>query len=100
MYDAWHDIHPIVQHGRAIKTYDIVGPVCETGDTFATQREMAEVRENDLVVIRSAGAYGATMSGTYNSRPLVAEVLVRDGKAHLIRRRQSYDEMFALEQLI
>lgn len=100
MYDAWHDIHPLIQKDRAQKIYDVVGPVCETGDTFATQRRMAEIHEHDLVVIRSAGAYGATMSSTYNSRPLVAEVLVKDGRAHEIRRRQRYDEMFALEQLL
>ena len=76
-------------------TYDVVGPVCETGDTFAVGREMPECRAGDLLAIRCTGAYGASMSSTYNSRPLAAEVLVDEGRYAVIRRRQSFEEMIA-----
>ena len=100
MYDAWHDILPIERKAHHEQRYDIVGPVCETGDTFAQQRALPALEQNDLIAIFSAGAYGSSMSSTYNSRPLIAEVLVLDGHAHLIRRRQSYDELLAQELLL
>ncbi len=71
----------------------MVGPVCETGDTFAKGRELPLVAEGDLVAFRSAGAYGAVMSNEYNTRPLVPEVLVRDDHFAVIRARPSYDEI-------
>ena len=79
-------------------TYDVVGPVCETGDTFAVGRELPECRAGDLLAIRCTGAYGASMSSTYNSRPLVAEVLVDEGRYAVIRRRQLFEEMIMGEQ--
>lgn len=102
LYDAWHDIELIEASGEKAKrrgtTYDVVGPVCETGDTFAMGRELPECRAGDLLAIRGTGAYGASMSSTYNSRPLAAEVLVDQGRYALIRRRQSFEEMVAGEQ--
>jgi diaminopimelate decarboxylase len=95
MYGAHHDIIPVVEPapGTMPKTYDIVGPVCETGDTFAKQRPMAPVKAGDLVAFRSAGAYGAVMSSEYNMRPLIPEVLVNGDQFAVIRARPSYDEM-------
>ena len=102
LYDAWHDMHLIEAPGEKTKrrgtTYDVVGPVCETGDTFAVGRELPECRAGDLLAIRCTGAYGASMSSTYNSRPLAAEVLVDNGCYAVIRRRQSFEEMVMGEQ--
>lgn len=104
LYEAWHDIELI---GAALEeegtqrprtTYDVVGPVCETGDTFALGRVLPECRAGDLLAIRCTGAYGASMSSTYNSRPLIAEILVDEGRYAVIRRRQSFEEMIAGEQ--
>lgn len=97
MYEAWHDIVPIVEPapGTAPAIYDIVGPVCESGDTFAKGREMPAVRANDLVAFRSAGAYGAVMASEYNSRPLIPEVLVDGNQFAVIRARPTYEEMIA-----
>ena len=95
MYDAYHDIIPIKQSGslQAETIYDVVGPVCETGDTFAKNRKMLELDENDLVAFRSAGAYGAVMSSEYNTRPLIPEVMVNKDKFSVIRKRPSYEEI-------
>jgi diaminopimelate decarboxylase len=95
MYDAYHDIVPVVEPapGQEQALYDIVGPVCETGDTFARQRAMPPVAAGDLVAFRSAGAYGAVMSSEYNSRPLIPEVLVKESQFAVIRPRPSFDEM-------
>jgi diaminopimelate decarboxylase len=101
LYDAWHDIDKVAsdEGGTLPRTaYDIVGPVCETGDTLATARMLPPCAPGDLLAIRGAGAYGASMSSTYNSRPLLAEVLVDDGRYALIRRGQSFEEMVAGEQ--
>jgi diaminopimelate decarboxylase len=101
LYDAWHDIDKVASdEGGTLPriAYDIVGPVCETGDTLATARMLPPCAPGDLLAIRGAGAYGASMSSTYNSRPLIAEVLVDDGRYALIRRGQSFEEMVAGEQ--
>lgn len=97
LYDAWHDIVPL--HGRDADTveYDVVGPVCETGDTFAVRRPMPACRAGDLIAIAGAGAYGVAMASTYNSRPLPAEVLLDRGGYAVVRRRQDYDAMIADE---
>ena len=78
--------------------YDIVGPVCETGDTFARGRAMPECVAGDLLMIRTTGAYGASMASTYNSRPLAAEVLLDRGSYAVVRQRQSFEDMIAGEQ--
>jgi diaminopimelate decarboxylase len=79
--------------------YDVVGPVCETGDTFARNREMSMVEEDQLVAIASAGAYGAVMSSTYNSRLQIPEVLVNQNTFHVIKPRGSYQSMIELDSL-
>jgi diaminopimelate decarboxylase len=86
LYDAWHAIDAVAPHGGRT-TVNVVGPVCETGDTFATAREMDQVDAGDLVVFRTAGAYAAAMSSTYNSRPLTPEVLVSGDKWAIVRKR-------------
>ena len=92
MYDAHHDIVPVIEPapGLETQTYDVVGPVCETGDTFARARPMAPLAAGDLIAFRSAGAYGAVMASEYNSRPLVPEVLVSGDHFAVIRARPSY----------
>ena len=100
LYDAQHDIQPVrlPQTDACTQFYDIVGPVCETGDTFARQVAMAEIMEGDHLAINAAGAYGASMSSTYNSRCLVPEILVHGSDFAIVRKRPSYEEMFSLEQ--
>ena len=95
MYEAYHDIVPVIEPVAGVEQvkYDIVGPVCETGDTFARERVMPPVAAGDLVAFRSAGAYGAVMSSEYNSRPLIPEVLVHGDQFAVIRRRPTFDEM-------
>ncbi len=95
MYDAWHDIVPVVEPapGTPQQPYDVVGPVCETGDTFARQRDLPPLRAGDLIAFRSAGAYGAVMASEYNARPLIPEVLVKGDQFAVIRRRPTFDEM-------
>ncbi|MBU2357997.1 MAG: diaminopimelate decarboxylase [Alphaproteobacteria bacterium] len=97
MYDAHHDIVPVLEPtpGAERATYDIVGPVCESGDTFAKGRTMARVGPGDLVAFRSAGAYGAVMASEYNSRPLIPEVLVQRDQFAVIRARPTFDEIIA-----
>ena len=93
LYDAYHAIEPVKNRNAAKKTYDVVGPVCETGDTFATGREIPEMHAGDLAVIRSAGAYGFCMASNYNTRPLPAEILVDGEKFDVIRPRQTYSDI-------
>ncbi len=95
MYGAHHDILPVVEPPVAAPTqeFDVVGPVCETGDTFAKGRDLPLVAEGDLVAFRSAGAYGAVMASEYNTRPLVPEVLVHGDHFAVIRERPTFDEM-------
>jgi diaminopimelate decarboxylase len=99
MYDAYHDIRPLkIREGEAV-VYDVVGPVCETGDTFTRDRALPPLQGGDLVAFMTAGAYGAVMASEYNTRPLVPEVLVRGGDYAVIRPRPTYDEMLAREPL-
>ena len=95
MYGAHHDIDPVIEAPAGAKSmeFDVVGPVCETGDTFAKGRAMAALAEGDLVAFRSAGAYGAVMASEYNTRPLIPEVLVKDDHFAVIRARPSFDEI-------
>jgi len=101
MYEAWHDIIPVNEADAGIEhaKYDIVGPICESGDTFAKAREMPAVKADDLVAFRSAGAYGAVMSSEYNSRPLIPEVLVDGDQFAVIRPRPTYEEMIARDTI-
>lgn len=95
MYGAWHDIIPVIeaQAGAEQRPYDVVGPVCETGDTFAKARNLPPLDAGDLVAFRSAGAYGAVMSSEYNTRPLIPEVLVQADQFSVIRKRPTFDEI-------
>ena len=98
LYDAWHEIVPLSRRHPPQQTYDVVGPVCETSDTFAVDRQLPPCEPGDLVMIRTTGAYGAAMASNYNSRPLAAEVLVDGGRYAIVRRRQTFEEMTAGEE--
>jgi diaminopimelate decarboxylase len=101
LYDAHHDILPVREErkgGEMIVT-DVVGGICETGDYFAKDRRMPRPEQGDLLAIMTAGAYGAVQSGTYNSRPLVAEVLVKEDQFSIVRPRQSYEDLIGLDRL-
>ena len=101
LYDAHHDIRPVVEpgpdaaHGRA----DVVGPVCETGDYLALDRDLPAVRPGDLLALMTAGAYGAVQAGTYNTRLLVPEVLVRGDDHAVVRPRQTYEDLIGLDRV-
>ena len=101
MYEAHHEIWPVRQAvANATRlAYDVVGPICESGDTFAEARSMPETKPGDLVAFMTAGAYGATMSSTYNSRLLVPEVLVKGDQYAVVRPRLTYDELIALDRV-
>ena len=101
MYDAHHDIVPVIEPaaGAEPARYDIVGPICESGDTFARGRDMAALNSGDLVAFRSAGAYGAVMSSEYNSRPLIPEVLVWGDQFAVIRPRPTLEEMLGRDSI-
>ena len=101
MYGAYHDIIPVTEPapGDEQQPYDIVGPVCETGDTFAKARSMPRLDPGDLVAFRSAGAYGAVMASEYNTRPLVPEVLVSGDQFAVIRARPSFDEILGRDTI-
>lgn len=99
MYDAYHDLRPIAAPASdaELSPYDVVGPVCETGDTFTRDRPLPELQSGDLVAFMSAGAYGAVMSSEYNTRPLVPEVLVKGSEFAVVRPRPTYEEMLSRE---
>ena len=101
MYDAFHDFVPVAEPvaGTARHRYDVVGPICESGDTFATGRMMPETHPGDLIAVMTAGAYGATMSSTYNSRLLVPEVLVDGARYGIVRPRQTYADLIGQDRL-
>lgn len=101
MYDAYHDIVPVIEPaaGSEQAVYDIVGPVCESGDTFAKGRPLVAQQQGDLVAFRSAGAYGSVMASEYNTRPLIPEVLVNGDQFAVIRARPSYDEIINRDSL-
>jgi diaminopimelate decarboxylase len=98
LYGAWHDVRPVRESAPAEAVYDVVGPVCESADFIAKGRHLAAA-EGDLLAVMSAGAYGMAMSSNYNSRCRVPEVLVDGSSAHLVRRRESVDELFAHERI-
>ncbi|WP_158045960.1 diaminopimelate decarboxylase [Skermanella pratensis] len=101
LYDAWHTILPVVEPSSDAprSPIDVVGPVCESGDTFAVQRVLPHLDQEDLVAFLSAGAYGAVMSSSYNTRPLIPEVLVSGADHAVVRRRPTVEEMLAAEQV-
>jgi diaminopimelate decarboxylase len=99
LYDAWHDIVPVLPREGTPTVYDVVGPVCETGDFLGKERELL-LAEGDLLAVRSAGAYGFTMSSNYNSRPRAAEVMVDGSRVFVIRERETLDDLYRHEQLL
>ncbi|MGB8432758.1 MAG: diaminopimelate decarboxylase [Burkholderiales bacterium] len=99
LYDAWHDILPVVHRNNRAETYDVVGPVCESGDFIGRSRELA-IAEGDLLAVMSAGAYGMSMSSNYNTRPRAAEVIVDGSTLHLVRERESLESLYAGERLL
>ena len=99
MYQAWHGVQEVSKRSDAAVTYDVVGPVCESGDWLARERALS-IAPGDLLAIMSAGAYGMTMSSNYNTRGRAAEVLVDGETLHSIRRRETAQELFALESLV
>lgn len=100
MYEAYHEIWPVRQPepGAPQIAYDVVGPICESGDTFTTSRSLPALKPGDLIVMKTAGAYGASMSSTYNQRLLVPEVLVKGGDYAVTRPRQTYEELIGLDR--
>jgi diaminopimelate decarboxylase len=100
LYSAHHDVLPVRTPalGAPLSPVDLVGPICESTDRFAKDRPMPPLKEGDLVAFMTAGAYGATLSSQYNSRPLVAEALVRGDACVVVRRRPTFEEMIALER--
>lgn len=100
-YNAYHEIIPVLENKgeRGTVLFDIVGPVCESGDTFAELRELPELHPGELIAIRSAGAYGSVMASGYNSRLIAPEVMVRGKESAVVSRRQSYEEMLSRETL-
>ena len=99
LYDAWHEVRAVNDSGAAGAVYDVVGPVCESGDFLAKERALA-IDEGSLLAIMSAGAYGMSLSSNYNARPRAAEVVVDGGRFHLIREREQVEDLFAGERLL
>jgi diaminopimelate decarboxylase len=98
MYEAYHEIWPVIEPVSAERiAYDVVGPVCESGDTFTTDRSLPKTEQGDLIAFMSAGAYGATMSSTYNQRPLIAEVIVNSDQFAITRPRQTYEDLIGTD---
>ena len=97
LYDAWHDIVPVVPRSGAVRRYEVVGPVCETADFLGRDRPLC-IAEGDLLAVLSAGAYGMAMSSNYNTRPRPPEVMVDGAAVHLVREREPVASLFALER--
>jgi diaminopimelate decarboxylase len=101
LYGAYHDIRPLYERTNQTprSLVDVVGPVCESGDFLAKDRMMPDVKPGEMLVVMSAGAYGFVMASNYNSRPRVPEVLVKGGEMHVIRARESYDDLVRGEHI-
>ena len=101
LYEAYHEIVPVVRReGGERQTADVVGPVCESGDFFARERDLPAVDSGDLIAVMSAGAYGFVMASNYNSRPRAAEVLVNGAEVHVIRDRDSFEDIIRNEKIV
>jgi diaminopimelate decarboxylase len=100
LYDAYQEILPVrLDPRRPRYTTDVVGPICESGDFFARNRELPELRPGDLLAVMSAGAYGFSMASTYNTRPRVPEVLVKDDRFHIVRARETVEQLMEGENI-
>jgi diaminopimelate decarboxylase len=97
LYGAYHRILPVTPRAGALQPYEVVGPICESSDIFGRDRQLPPLEPGDLMAVLDTGAYGSVMGSTYNRRPLPPEVLVSGGRATVIRRRQTVDDMLALE---
>jgi diaminopimelate decarboxylase len=101
LYEGWHQIVPLKQpETTATEVVDVVGPICETGDFLAQNREIPMVKEGECIAVMSAGAYGFTMASNYNTRPMPAEILVDDAKAHVVRDRQTLEDVIKGEYVV
>ncbi len=99
LYEAYHDIRPVVESAGGEAVFDVVGPICESGDFLARDRKMPEVRQGDLLAVMSAGAYGFSMSSNYNSRPRAAEVIVKGTEYSIVRERETYNDLIKGEKV-
>jgi diaminopimelate decarboxylase len=100
LYDAYHHIQPLLQHQDvATQVYEVVGPVCESGDFIGRERALA-IHQGDYLAVMSAGAYGMSMSSNYNTRPRAVELMVDGEQVHVIRQRESVSQLFALESVM
>ena len=100
LYNAWQDIIPVqLRQDEPQQSYDIVGPICETGD-FLGKNRMLALKAGDLLAVRSSGAYGFTMSSNYNTRPRAAELMVDGERVTLVRRRETVNDLLAFENLL
>ena len=98
LYDAYHDIIPVKEFDKKIY-FDVVGPICETGDIFAKNKSLPDLQTNELLAIKSAGAYGSVMSSQYNSRLLIPEVLVMDSEFSIIRQRPKIEDLWMYDSI-
>jgi diaminopimelate decarboxylase len=99
LYNAFHAIEPIVRSQAPLKTFDVVGPICESGDFLAVDRELIEVNADDLLAVMSTGAYGFVMSSNYCSRPRVAEVMVKESQYHVVKKKETYEDLVKGESI-
>jgi diaminopimelate decarboxylase len=101
LYEAYHEIQPVVRRASAkLISGDVVGPVCESGDFLALARELPEVESGDLLAVMSAGAYGFVMASNYNSRPRTPELLINGSEVHVIRERDSFEDIIRNEKIV
>jgi diaminopimelate decarboxylase len=101
LYEAYHEIRPVAQRAHPLmQTADVVGPVCESGDFFARERDMPDVESGELLAVMSAGAYGFVMASNYNSRPRAAEVIVDGARYHVVRERENFDDLVRGEHIV
>ncbi len=100
LYDAYHEVLPLVESNTEKSKYDLVGPICESGDYIALDRDFPELAAGEYLAVMSAGAYGAVMSSNYNSRPKPAEIIVAGDEAYLVRKRETYKDLIAKEKMI
>jgi diaminopimelate decarboxylase len=101
LYEAYHDIRPVErQENPRTLTSDVVGPVCESGDFFARERDLPELASGDLLAVMSAGAYGFVMASNYNSRPRAPEVVVDGARCHVVRERETFDDLVRGEKIV
>ena len=99
MYDSYHEVVPLRKRNGKLIASDVVGPICESGDSFCKNRPLPKVAEGDYLALLSAGAYGSAMGSTYNSRPLAAEVLVNGRESELVRKRQPIEKVWDGEKI-